>query len=69
MTYCRWFVLTIALISAACGGGGGGAPANGGEQAGENSLVAPLKVEFIPFDIAGTPRAQPSATMGALEAL
>jgi hypothetical protein len=58
-----WAVLSFCLCVAGCGGGGGGA-GNSGERT--FALSAP---EFQAVDIAGTVRATPSATIGALEAI
>jgi hypothetical protein len=57
-------ILFLCLCAGACGGGGSQSAATDA-----SFELTPIKVDLLPFDVAGTQRAQPAATMGALEAL
>ena len=54
-------VLLVCLGTSACGGGGGGMDSAG-------SIRTEFSGSLAGLDLAGTPRAQPLPTMGALEA-
>ncbi len=66
------FVLLTCLCLSACGGDGRGAgdSANtiGHEGSGNGSEIE-SHIDLVALDLAGTPRAKPAATMGALEVL
>lgn len=56
-------VLLVCLGIAGCGGGGGGM-----DSSGPDAFFPGAGANLLGLDLAGTPRAQPSPTMGALEA-
>ena len=64
MAYTRLTVVfLVSLAISACGGGGGG-----GGMDSTGSIWTEFSGSLATLDLAGTPRAQPLPTMGALEA-
>lgn len=66
-------VLSLALTACGGGGGGGGGDSGDGGRSGDSGEVGTSAddgeaVVMLSQDLAGTARAQPNPTMGALEA-
>jgi len=66
ITLCATALLVLIAIAIACGNGGSGAPIENGAPPGDPAACGP---GLAAVDLAGTCRARPNPTPGALEAV